>query len=148
MTVTLNALLHKIWNHRFEFIKYFVVGVTAFILDTGSLYLLKEKLDLAPVWAIALSQPFILGFVFLTNRTWSFGAKGTAHESQEQLLKFLALAGGNYLFSLGWMWVMHHELHLHYMLARVANIILAVAWNFLLYKYWVYRVAPVNKTLN
>lgn len=145
MQITFKFLLGKLWEHRREFFKYFVVGVTAFILDTGSLYLLKEKAQLAPVWAIAISQPFILGFVFLTNRSWSFGAKGTTQESTEQLIKFLILAGGNYLFSLSWMWVIHHEFHIHYMIARVANIILAVAWNFLLYKYWVYKAKPVNR---
>lgn len=139
---------HKAWNHRREFFKYFVVGSTAFILDTGSLYLLKEKFNFSPILALALSQPIILAFVFFINRSWSFGAKGSRRESTWQLIKFLSLAVGNYLFGLAWMWVVHHELNLHYLIARIANIILAVAWNFLLYKYWVYKTEPVhNQTI-
>lgn len=140
----LKTFLEKAWNHRREFFKYFVVGITAFVLDTGSLFLLKEKLNLTPTMALAVSQPFILAFVFFINRSWSFGATGTTKESTKQIIKFLSLALGNYLFGLVWMWLMHDKLNLHYMIARVANIILAVGWNFLLYKYWVYKAKPVH----
>ncbi len=143
MQITPKILLEKLWQHRREFFKYFVVGVSAFVLDTGSLYLLKEKAAFSPVQAIAVSQPFILAFVFLTNRAWSFGAKGSTKESTKQMIKFLSLALGNYLFGLVWMWITHDKLGFHYMVARIANIMLAVAWNFLIYKYWVYKIEPV-----
>lgn len=144
MQITFRTLLEKLWQHRREFFKYFVVGVTAFILDTGSLYVLKEKLDFSPTTALAISQPFILAFVFFFNRSWSFDIKGEHQESAKQLIKFLSLAVGNYLFGLAWMWVIHDIIGLHYMITRVANIILSVGWNFLLYKYWVYKTKPVH----
>ena len=137
----LQVLKNTLWQHRQEFLKYFVVGASAFILDTGSLTILTEHFGLQAIYALALTQPFILGFVFWANQTWSFGAKGTRQQSTWQMIKFLCLALGNYLFSLGWMWVLHHEWDVHYLIARVANILLAVGWNFLLYKYWVYKAS-------
>lgn len=144
MQTSLKNLVAKAWQHRREFFKYFVVGASAFILDTGSLFILTEFFSWQAILAVAVTQPFILGFVFWANQTWSFGAKGTKKDSVWQMIKFLILAGGNYFFSLGWMWVLHHELGIHPIIARVANIILAVGWNFLLYKCWVYKTEPVH----
>lgn len=144
MQIKFKILFEKLWQHRREFFKYFVVGITAFILDTGSLYVLKEKLHVTPTVALAVSQPFILAFVFFINRNWSFDIKSGREESTKQLIKFLSLAIGNYLFGLVWMWAIHDILGIHYMITRVANIILSVGWNFLLYKYWVYKTKPVH----
>lgn len=144
MNQTLKNLVSKAWQHRREFLKYFVVGASAFILDTGSLFILTEYFYWQAILAVAVTQPFILAFVFWANQTWSFGAKGTKKESARQIIKFLILAGGNYFFSLGWMWVLHHKFGIHPVLTRVANIVLAVGWNFLLYKYWVYKTQTIH----
>lgn len=120
---------------RHEFTKYSMVGVSAFALDIGSLYFLKEFGGLNPVTAVVINQIFILNYVFFLNRNWSFRAKGI---TRQQMIKFVILAGANYIFSIIWMWVMNHKLAIFYLLARISNIMIAVAWNFLLYKYWVY----------
>ncbi|MBP7992205.1 MAG: GtrA family protein [Candidatus Magasanikbacteria bacterium] len=143
MREKLKILNEKAWPYRHEFLRYFVVGASAFILDTGSLYILTEHLQWQAVWSLALTQPFILVLVFWANQAWSFGAKGTKKESSWQLIKFFSLALANYSFALGWMWVVHHEFGLNALVARIANILLAVGWNFLLYKYWVYKNKPV-----
>ena len=125
----------RLWSLRHEFTKYSIIGVSAFIFDMGSLYLLKKSGGLSPVTAVVLNQPFILLYVFFLNRRWSFRAIGLTHK---QMIKFMSLAGMNYLFSVAWMWFFNQQLGLHYLAVRISNIVLAVAWNFLLYKYWVY----------
>lgn len=132
----IKTILAKIWEHRAQFFRYFVVGGTAFILDMSSLYFIKEHFGLRPVQAVVINQAFILAYVFSLNKKWSFGAKGA---TQRQLIRFLTLAGGNYLVSVTWMWLFTEFFPVHYLIARVANIILATSWNFLLYKYWVYK---------
>jgi putative flippase GtrA len=37
------------------------------------------------------------------------------------------------------MFVFNEKIGVNHLVARVANIALAVAWNFFLYKYWVYK---------
>ncbi len=142
MQFSLNSLKNKIWEHRAQFFRYFVVGGTAFMLDMSSLYFIKEHFGLQPVQAVVINQVFILAYVFSLNKKWSFGATGA---TKRQLMKFLGLASFNYLVSVGWMWLFTQVFSIHYLIARVANIILAVTWNFLLYKYWVYKAEPVHR---
>lgn len=136
-------LIQRVWAARYQLIRYFFVGITAFVLDMGSLYLLKEKFGFSPVEAVITNQPPIILFVFWTNKKWSFKAGGQAHK---QLMKFVSLALMNYLISVVWMWFFAHILAINYLIAKVANIVLAVSWNFLAYKYWVYRVPAVHKS--
>jgi putative flippase GtrA len=123
------------WQSRFKFIKYFSVGITAFVLDIISLYVLKEFFGLNPVRAVILNQIFIIAFVFLMNKFFSFRADGN---TRRQMIKFAAVITFNYLLSIFWMWLFNHKFGFNYLLVRTANIALAVAWNFFLYQEWVY----------
>jgi putative flippase GtrA len=122
---------------RKEFAKYFIIGISAFVGDVGSLYILKEWVGLTPTAAVVINQPIITLLVFYSNKRWSFRAEGL---TRVQMFRFYILAGFNYIFSIIWIKVMHDQLNIQYIIARTANIALAVTWNFLLYKYWVYRV--------
>ncbi|HLD61180.1 MAG TPA: GtrA family protein [Patescibacteria group bacterium] len=132
----IKKLFLHLWSLRREFVKYFVIGISAFVLDMGTLYLLKQHLGLHPVLAVAVNQPFMLAYVFFFNKHWSFKSKGVTHQ---QMVRFVMLTGMNYAFAVGWMWIFSHQFGVHYMVARIANIGLAVGWNFLLYKHWVYQ---------
>lgn len=131
----MKQLFFKLWGFRREFIKYFIIGFSGFLLDIGSLYLLKQYLGLKPYLAVIINQPGLLAYVFSLNKFWSFRAGGMA---RKQLIRFLLLAGLNYLISALWMWGLNEKLNLQYLIARTLNVALAVGWNFFLYKYWVY----------
>lgn len=139
-------VVEKIWSLRREFAKYFIIGVSSFVLDLGSLYLFKEYLHIRPVNAVVINQLFIINYVFFMNKYWSFRAAGPTHR---QLVKFIILSTANYIFSVTWMWFFteYHRINfIHpeysYMFIRTANVVLSVGWNFVLYKYWIYRVRP------
>ncbi|MFA7653565.1 MAG: GtrA family protein [Candidatus Magasanikbacteria bacterium] len=136
-----SKLLDFFWSLRKQFLKYAITGGSAFILDMGTLVLFKEIFHLRPVVAVIINQPIALIYVFLLNKFWTFKSSGKIHH---QVIKFLALYAGNYLFAIIWMWLFSEKLGWHYLAIRMANIILAVSWNFLLYKYWIYRETPVN----
>ena len=129
--------LTYLWLHRDQFVRYFSVGISALFFDMLSLWILKEFFGLLPVVAVVVNQAFILLYVFLMNKKMSFKAGGEAHK---QMIKFLTVALGNYIFAVLWMWLFNHKFGFNYLLVRMANIALAVSWNFLLYKEWVYRV--------
>ncbi|HSR88911.1 MAG TPA: GtrA family protein [Candidatus Udaeobacter sp.] len=124
------------WSMRDQFIRYFVIGIGAVILDVGSLYLLKEYLHLRPVVAVIINGLFLFNYVFFLNKYWAFKSTGITHK---QVIRFLILAGINYLISITWMYIFNHQLGFNYLWVRVANIALSVAWNFLLYRHWVYK---------
>ncbi len=144
----LKKILLQFWAHRVQFSRYFITGFSAFLLDIGSLFVLREFFHLSKVVAVALNQLFLLNYVFVVNKYWSFKALGVTHH---QMVRFYLVAGANVIFSIGWMWFFTELFHvdlllgtiLHqakngYLFIRTCNIALAVAWNFVLYKYWVY----------
>ncbi len=140
---TQRSMWNKLWLMRHEFIKYFVIGFSAFLLDVGSLYLLKQYVGLKAYAAVMVNQPFMLLYVFYLNKLWSFKTEGLTHK---QMIRFVTVAGMNYLISALWMWTLSEKLGLQYLLARTLNVGLAVGWNFLLYKYWVYAAEAVGSS--
>lgn len=137
------------WSLRREFAKYFIVGFSGLFFDMGSLILFKEKFGMAPVVAVILNQIILLNYNFLLNKYWSFRNKAMPHK---QLVRYLTLAGFNYLFAVGAMYVFNHIWEFDYRLVRILTIAVMVSWNFFLYKYWIYKVenteAPVLSTVN
>ena len=99
--------------------------------------------------AMILNQIILLNYNFLLNKYWSFRNRAMPHK---QLVRYLSLAIFNYLFAVGTMYLFNHILNFDYRLVRVATIAIMVSWNFLLYKYWVYKVenvvSPVLSTVN
>ena len=132
-------LITHAWSLRHQFIRYFCVGFSAFILDMSSLMLLKEVFGWQPITAVITNQPFIIAYVFLLNKYWSFDNRDLAHR---QAVRFLILVGINYTVSVTTIYIFNHRLGLDYRLVRIGTIILAACWNFLSYKYWVYRSEP------
>lgn len=132
----LNKLISHLWSLRHQFIKYFIIGISAVFLDIGSLFLLKQYANFTPVMAIVVNQLFLIVYVFFFNKYWSFKAQGVTHK---QAIRFLIVAAFNFFFSIAWMYVFNGKFGLNYLLVRTANIALAVAWNFALYRYWVYN---------
>ena len=125
-----------LWSLRRQFAKYFIVGFSGVFLDLGTLILLKEKFHLTPVVAVIINQIGLLAYNFSLNKYWTFRNQEIPHK---QIVRYLILAGFNYVFTVGAMYIFNHVMKLDYRLVRLATIALAVSWNFFLYKYWVYK---------
>jgi putative flippase GtrA len=132
----LGKIVLQLWSARKEFVKYFTIGISAYLADIGSLWFLKEKLGFSAILAVIINQPILILTVFYLNKRWSFRSTGL---TTRQIIRFFILAGCNYVFSVIWIYVLHDKLAVQYLTARTANIALSVGWNFLLYKHWVYR---------
>ena len=131
----LKKLIKHLWIHRKEFAKYFIVGISGVVIDMGLLVLFKEVFDIPPVWAVVIIQLLMIAYIFLLNKYWSFRNKEIDHR---QLVRFIILAGFNYLFSVFTMYIFNNILEFDYRLVRLATIAVMVSWNFFLYKHWVY----------
>jgi len=121
---------------RREFIKYFIVGIGSLTLDMGTLIFFTEVFHLRAVVSVVLNQAIILTINFTLNKYWAFSNRAMPHR---QVVRYLLLAVWNYSFSVGAMYFFHDFIGADYRVVRVASIALMVSWNFLLYKYWVYR---------
>jgi len=138
----IKKLLAHLWSARRQFARYFIVGFSGVFLDIGSLYLLSDLLHIKPVVAVGINGLFMLNYVFFLNKHWTFKSQGVTHT---QLVRFLILSGCNYIFSVGWMFVFNEGVGVNHLVARIVNIALSVAWNFFLYKYWVYQTKSENQ---
>ncbi len=127
------------WQIRQQFFRYFLIGGSGVFLDVGSFWLLTNVFHLTPVVSVMINQPALLAYVFFLNKHWSFKNKELPHY---QLVRFLTLAGANYVIAILFMRVGHDVLGFHELWVRIVNIAAGVSWNFFLYKYWVYRPTP------
>ncbi|KKR34640.1 MAG: hypothetical protein UT67_C0010G0012 [Candidatus Magasanikbacteria bacterium GW2011_GWA2_40_10] len=124
------------WSMRHQFARYFIIGFSGVFLDIGSLFLLREYLHVRPVLAVIINGIFLLNYVFFLNKHWAFKSNGVTHK---QMVRFFILSGFNYVISIAWMYIFNEKFAVNYLIVRIANIALSVAWNFLLYRYWVYK---------
>lgn len=132
----LKKIILHFWSMRRQFAKYFIVGFSGVFLDMGSLYLLTEFLHVRPVFGVMINGLFMLNYIFFLNKHWTFKSSGVTHK---QIVRFFILSGFNYIITIVWMFFFNHKMGIDYKLVRISNIIIAVAWNFLIYKYWVYK---------
>lgn len=116
--------------------KYVVVGASGFVFDIGLLYATKEYLGIRPWLALVITQCVVMAYNFTLNKLWSFGNRDMPHT---QLVRYLTLAGINYAVGVIFMYLFNEILGIDYLLVRLGTVLLAVSWNFLVFKYWVYR---------
>ncbi|EKE07164.1 MAG: hypothetical protein ACD_18C00175G0027 [uncultured bacterium] len=132
----IKKIIFYAWSIRHQFTKYFLVGFSGLFLDLATLIFFKEFFGLNATIAVVCNQVLMLTYNFLLNKYWSFKNKEMPHK---QIVRYLVLAGFNYLFSVGVMYLFNHILEFDYRLVRIATIAVMVMWNFFLYKYWVYK---------
>ena len=129
-------ILSYFWKVRFEFAKYFVIGISGLVLDIATLVFFKEVFLLGATLAVVLNQIILVVYNFTLNKYWSFKNKALP---QKQFVRYIILFAFNYLLAVLLMYVFSNKFGFDYRLVRVLNIALAVSWNFFLYKYWVYQ---------
>ena len=131
-----------ITTHRKQFLRYFLTGVSAVFLDILTLWLFKEYFSLRPVIAVIINQILILNYVFFINKYWSFEEKNGV--SNQQVIRFFILQAFNYLFSVFCMWLLNEKFSFNYLVVRLSSITLMTAWNFLFYRFWIYKNNKLN----
>lgn len=125
------------WSLRYQFAKYFIVGISGLVIDMATLVLFKEVFGWWPVFAVMVNQLIILVYNFSLNKYWSFKNTEIPHK---QIVRYLILAVLNYCFSVIIMYIFNHQLEFDYRIVRLCTIAAMVSWNFFLYKYWVYKI--------
>lgn len=132
----IKTLFFTLWQWRAQFARYFIIGISGVILDIGTLFILKENFHLSGVWSVIINQFLLWNYGFFLNKYWSFKSTGF---TQKQIGRFYLLALANLIFAAIWIWFWHDKLGLNAYAVRLINIALSTSWNFLLYKYWVYK---------
>ncbi len=120
-----------------SFLRYLVVGGTAFAIEYLSYLLLLKGLRLNYVAASVIVYSVIFWFVFYLNRRWSFQSDGAIGP---QLIKYLLLFAFNNL--VGNVWLMQfltETLQISPLLSPIIKMACIVIWNYFIYKHIIYR---------
>ncbi len=115
--------------------KFLVIGILSFAIDLGTLTLLKEVFHV-DLW-IATPIAFIVSllFNFWAQRVFTFKASNSTSAS---FLKYAALVVFN-VFATDVIVNVINAAGLGYAFGKVCATVATMAWNFLLYKYWIFR---------
>jgi len=124
------------WQAFRQFVKYGIVGGSSVLIDMGLIFIFTEFVGLWYMFSAIISQTAAVIFNFSMNRAWSFRSNGLVGR---QMAKYLMLTGFNYLYGIGALYLFVEVFHLHYLIAKMVIAMLMVSWNFLLFKYIIYK---------
>lgn len=136
MMIRVSAVYNYIYEKRWPFIRYGVVGSAGALLDVFLLFLAVEVLEYPPSISVAVTQIALIVYGFLFHKYWSFRRPAN---TKKQSVRYLLLVMANYLFSIGAMAFGAELLRFPAVFVRIGSIFLMASWNFLLYTHWVYR---------
>jgi putative flippase GtrA len=121
-----------------QFIRYFVVGGTAFIVDIGSLYILTEFFGI--YYLISASISFILGLItnYLLSISWVFNKRTLDSKKLEfgvfTLIGIVGLALNGVLI-----WFFTEYLQIYYILSKIIAAAIILSWNFAARRFILFR---------
>jgi putative flippase GtrA len=132
----IKKLVSFLWSLRQQFMKYFVVGLSGLVLDFAIFAVLADVILITAWISEAVTKAVVTGYNFTLNKYWSFESDKKTHK---ELIRFLILAGFNYVFAVVAMYIFNGQLGFEKYSVKATTVAMMVSWNFFLYKYWVYR---------
>jgi len=136
MVDIISRLIRFVCREYKRFMKYVLTGLTGVVIDFGLLFILTEYFDIYYIISAVIS--YMMGFLycFFLNKYWVFKKKG---DGNRQLIKYSITAAFNYLFTILVLYLLTDMLGLYYMISKFIIIATISTWNFLLYKYVIYK---------
>ncbi len=120
-----------------QILRYLVTGFTAFGIEYGLYVLLLKIWHMHYIVASVLVYALVFWFVFLTNRYWSFKSEGSI---KRQLFQYCLLFAFNLVVAnVFLMAFLTDTLGVSEYLSPMLKMACMVCWNFLIYKYLIYK---------
>lgn len=120
-----------------QLFRYLVTGFTAFGMEYAFYVLLYKVVGLDYVLASMLVYALIFGFSFMVNRKWSFESTG---DIRRQTILYLLLFVFNLVVSNVFLLQFFTEtLGISALISPFLKMACVVCWNFLAYKYVIYK---------
>jgi dolichol-phosphate mannosyltransferase len=113
--------------------KFLTVGGLGTLVNTGILVILYHELHLTLVVASALATELTIGHNYLWNDSWTFGRRGL---SLSRFVKFNTVSLGGQCITIVTLWLLAQRAGIHYVVANLFGIGLAVVWNFAINVRW------------
>ncbi len=113
--------------------KFLVVGGLGTLVNTAILVILYHYAHLALVAASALATELAIAHNFLWNNYWTFGRRDV---SLSRFARFNVVSLAGQCITVATLWVLVQQAGLHYIVANMAGIGLALVWNFTVNVRW------------
>lgn len=136
MIIKIAKLKNYFIDSKSQIVKYITVGLSSAFIDLFLLIMLREKANFTPVLAVATNQIIVICYNFLLNKYWSFETK---KEPLRQFSRYAVLVVFNYFSSIILMYLFYNVIGINYKIVRIASIAMLFSFNFVAYKYWVYK---------
>jgi putative flippase GtrA len=122
----------------FNFLRYLIIGFSTFFMQIILLYFFNQTIGLEKVSANVISTLLSMIFNFLMSNYWTF--KAGSSSQGKKLGKYLSLAAFNYIFDtmLAFPFLVMN-LGMNQYLAKVVITGFIVAWNYFIYKLWIFK---------
>jgi putative flippase GtrA len=118
--------------------RFLVVGSSGVLVNSMALFALYQLLGLPLLLASALAIELAIASNFVWNDRWTFGQQ---RPSLGRFARFNLVSLASLLITTTTMWLLVQRLGVHYLLANLAGITLATAWNFVINFEWTWRTA-------
>ena len=120
-----------------QLIRYLVTGFTAFGIEYAMYVFLLKVVGLHYILASVIVYALVFWFSFIVNRIWSFKSKGNI---SKQLLQYGLLFSFNLVVSnIFIMKLLTDVIGLDPLISPFIKMAFVVSWNFLIYKYIIYK---------
>ena len=120
-----------------QLIRYLVTGFTAFGIEYAMYVFLLKGIGLHYILASVIVYALVFWFYFIVNRIWSFKSKGNI---SKQLLQYGLLFSFNLVVSnIFIMKLLTDIIGLDPLISPFIKMAFVVSWNFLIYKYIIYK---------
>jgi putative flippase GtrA len=121
-----------------QFIRYFIVGGLAFLVDFSSLYLLTEFAGLHYLNSAAIAFLFGLAVNYSLSLLWVFDRR-TMKSAMVEFLIFAVIGIVGLGLNEAIMWVVREKIGFHYMGAKAVSAGIVLIWNFGARKFVLFR---------
>ena len=144
---SLKRLIHIILKDRthnsyIQFFRYFFVGGTAFVVDTGIFKYLTDYKDI--YYVISATIGFIAGIIvnYILSTIWVFHRKNGELSKKQHLIDisiFSIIGIMGYLLTLAILWLFLEQLGFSTLSSKIVAGVIVLFWNFLGRKYLVFH---------
>lgn len=113
-----------------QFFRFSAVGVMAFLIDYGLLFIFTETLHMHYLCSSILSFTAATAFNYVYSTRYVFQCRSN-NDWRGQFLTFLLLSGCGLMLNFILMKLMVEQMALHYMTAKLCAAFLVAVWNFI-----------------
>lgn len=132
-------LLHFIietYHHPWQLVRYIIGGLSAYVLDLTTGYLLYHYLHVPAGLTPIVQAPVVVTYAFLVQKYFTFRNRTF---TKKQLFRYACIIVENNLITSLGLFILVQVFHINFVVAKFLIMFVVVGNNFPLFKLWVFK---------